>query len=240
MISRELLISLGITLLTSVLVFMYFRKRLSVVEHKLNMMFQLIEEHNQQQRVQFNPTPHPIASHPVMSSMSSIKEELITVSDGENSDSETNDSDSDSDSDSDNDSDDSNDSEKEQINISDIPNKEIIDVDEVKTINLTLNHSEEKKETDSLDDLDDLESLGDTMQQVVITNLDEKETEQTEHYNNLIEQITTTISENKTDTVPVVNLNTLRVPELKKMAKERNIKTKGLRKAELITALNQN
>ena len=55
MISRGLLISLGITLLTSVIIFMYFRKRLSVVEHKLNMMFQLIEEHNQQQKVQFNP-----------------------------------------------------------------------------------------------------------------------------------------------------------------------------------------
>jgi len=235
MISRELLISLGITLLTSVIVFMYFRKRLSVVEHKLNMMFQLIEEHNQQQKVQFNPTPHPVTSNYAMPSMSPIKEELITVSDGENSDSETNDSDSDSDSD--NDSDDSNDSKKEQINICDVPNQDTIAIEEIKTISLTLNNSEEKKETDSLDDL---ESLEDTMKGVVISNLEEKDTEQNDHYEHLIEQITTTISENETDEVATVNLNTLRVPELKKMAKERNIKTKGLRKAELITALSQN
>jgi len=96
------------------------------------------------------------------------------------------------------------------------------------------------KQKPVLDSLDDLESLEDTMKGVVISNLEEKDTEQNDHYEHLIEQITTTISENETDEVATVNLNTLRVPELKKMAKERNIKTKGLRKAELITALSQN
>jgi len=245
MFTRALLVSLGITLLTSVIIFMYFRKRLSVVEHKLNMMFQLIEEHNQQQNVQFHPTPHPVTmpmtsmeSMPSMESMTSIKEDLITVSDGEESDADTNDSESDSDSDSD--SDNSENSEKGQINISDNSNQDVIAVEEIKTINLSFNHAEEKKETDSLDDLDDLESLEDSISKVVISDLNDKDNEQTVHYNNLIEKITTTIAENKTDEVSTVNFSTLKVPELKKMARERNIKVKGLRKAELITALEQN
>ena len=53
---------------------MYFRKRLSVVEHKLNMMFQLIEEHNQQQNVQFQPT---IPTYSSETPLPTVMEKLI-------------------------------------------------------------------------------------------------------------------------------------------------------------------
>ena len=233
MISRGLLISLGITLLASVMIFMYFRKRLSVVEHKLNMMFQLIEEHNQQQNVQIQPRYHPPA---VSTNLSPIEEEeMITVSDGENSDSDTN-NDSETDDSASESSDDN--TLSGQIEISSGENDNSVSIGEIKHINLTLNNAMNK----SNDGLDDLESLGDSINDLNIQPLesntdDEKENEQ---YNQLIDTITTNIIvENKEDN-PQVDLQKLRVPELKKIAKEKNIKTKGLRKAELISAINEN
>lgn len=53
MISRGLVLSLGTTSLVSVLLFLYFRNRVSSVEHKVSMLFKLIEDHHQQQQVQF-------------------------------------------------------------------------------------------------------------------------------------------------------------------------------------------
>ena len=116
MISRGLLISLGITLLASVILFLYFKKRLAVVEHKLNMMFQLIEEHNAQQNVTFTPhlSQNVVRPPPVQPQLSPVKEnELIQVSDD---DSQSSDSGTDSESDSD-ESEDSNDSNRININL---------------------------------------------------------------------------------------------------------------------------
>ena len=49
MISRELLISLGITTLVAGFLFLYMRNRISAVEHKVNMLFKLIENHHIEQ-----------------------------------------------------------------------------------------------------------------------------------------------------------------------------------------------
>jgi hypothetical protein len=51
-ISRSLALSLGTTSVVSVLLFLYFRNKISSVEHKVSMLFKLIEEHHQQQQVQ--------------------------------------------------------------------------------------------------------------------------------------------------------------------------------------------
>lgn len=45
--NRNLLISLGITSITSILLLYYFRTKMGKVEKKLDMMYQLIEEHTQ-------------------------------------------------------------------------------------------------------------------------------------------------------------------------------------------------
>lgn len=45
MIMRNLVISLGITTLSSFLLYMYFKNRMSDVENKVDIMFQLIQEH---------------------------------------------------------------------------------------------------------------------------------------------------------------------------------------------------
>ena len=49
MISRELLISLGITTLVAGFLFLFVRNRISAVEHKVNMLFKLIENHHMEQ-----------------------------------------------------------------------------------------------------------------------------------------------------------------------------------------------
>ena len=74
MISRGLIVSLGTTSLVSVLLFLYFRNRMTSVERKVSMLFKLIEDHHQQQQVQFmqRMRPHPPPQN-----------NLINVSDGE-------------------------------------------------------------------------------------------------------------------------------------------------------------
>jgi len=142
MISRELLIGLAITALTATILFLYFKKRLGVVEHKLNMMFQLIEEHNTQQKVQFIPHPQNVILSTNNQPQPREPENLIAVSDGENSDSESDDSDSDSDSENDSDDESDNNSTRKQINISqddDKSNINIVEAKDIKLVNLNLN-----------------------------------------------------------------------------------------------------
>ena len=59
MISRGLIVSLGTTSLISVLLFLYFRNRMTSVERKVSMLFKLIEEHHQEQQVQFMQRMRP-------------------------------------------------------------------------------------------------------------------------------------------------------------------------------------
>ena len=53
--NREFFLSLGITILTCVTMFLYFRHRFKVVEHKVNTIFQLVQSHAQP--IQQLPTP---------------------------------------------------------------------------------------------------------------------------------------------------------------------------------------
>ena len=73
MISRGLIVSLGTTSLISVLLFLYFRNRMTSVERKVSMLFKLIEEHHQEQQVQFMQRMRPPPP----------QNNLINVSDGE-------------------------------------------------------------------------------------------------------------------------------------------------------------
>ena len=78
MISRGLIVSLGTTSLISILLFLYFRNRITSVERKVSMLFKLIEDHHQQQQVQFMQRMRPMPPQ---------QSNLINVSDGEESDS---------------------------------------------------------------------------------------------------------------------------------------------------------
>ncbi len=48
--NRELFLSLGITILTAATLFMYFRHRFKVMEHKVNTIFQLVQNHAKTQQ----------------------------------------------------------------------------------------------------------------------------------------------------------------------------------------------
>ena len=78
MITRGFLINLGVTILASTLLFLYFRHRFKQVEHKVNTIFQLVQNHSQSScpiRVS-SPRPPPAIQF-------QEKNELIPVSDDE-------------------------------------------------------------------------------------------------------------------------------------------------------------
>ena len=99
---RLLLISLATVLLSSILLFVYFRTRVSKVEEKLEIMFNLIQSHSQERmRDKFLPNDTPVQ----INKDNQERINLIDVSDTENGDSDedysdTDDSDYDSESES--------------------------------------------------------------------------------------------------------------------------------------------
>ena len=99
--NRELFLSLGITILTSATLFMYFRQRFKNIEHKVNTIFQMVQEHTKLQQMAPPHIPNmvnqmmqhipPMGVHP---GCKSPPEELIEVSDDETSDSDDSDEES--------------------------------------------------------------------------------------------------------------------------------------------------
>ena len=99
--NRELFLSLGITILTSATLFVYFRHRFKNMEHKVNTIFQMVQEHVKMQQMSPQRMPQmvnrmmqhipAVGVHPGQSPAS---ENLIDVSDDETSDGETSDDDS--------------------------------------------------------------------------------------------------------------------------------------------------
>jgi len=90
---RELFISLGITILTSVTLFLYFRHRFKAVEHKVNTIFQLVQSHSRApppQRMPMMPPMQRDAYAPPRGVVLEEKQdpkELIEVSEDDESDS---------------------------------------------------------------------------------------------------------------------------------------------------------
>ena len=87
---RLLLISLGVTCLACVILFLYFRNRISRMEQKVDLMFQLIQEYEQNKIIQNHPQTSNqylhIARHFKMHNgmgRTPIDANLISVSDDE-------------------------------------------------------------------------------------------------------------------------------------------------------------
>ena len=95
---RLLLISLGVTCLACVILFLYFRNRISRMEQKVDLMFQLIQEYEQNKIIQNHPQASnsipthsaPFQDAPVDGAERQSTANLISVSDD---DSEYSDSD---------------------------------------------------------------------------------------------------------------------------------------------------
>ena len=212
MISRGLLISVGVTLLAVGLVFVYFRNKVSGIEKKVELMFNLIQNYEGQQNMAqsggFMAQPSNDEESYPQQNVQQVRSELIEVSDDED-----NDSDEVSDEEEDSEDEDDQTLKFEPTNIE-------LKEDDVKTIQLEeINQQKDDnndEEEDSLDD-DDSEEEDDDDED----NADDDELEATE-------VITLTEEDYKKKTVA----------ELKKLAGQRGLQNyRSLKKAPLIELL---
>ena len=154
-VSRGLIISLGVSALSCTILFLYFRNKITNIERKVDVMFDLIQNHESEQQnmryemaspPQYNPEPQQNVSR-------EMENDLIDVSDDDLSDDSREVSDDEED-----------DSDNEESKIS-VDNSETIPLsdDEVKKIvvpmisndHVNLEETPLEEVTDSLDEIDD-------------------------------------------------------------------------------------
>lgn len=148
MISRGLLISVGVTLLAVGLLFVYFRNKVSGIEKKVELMFNLIQNYEGQQNAMQAQQYMPTSSQEAMQSgqMPQMTSELIEVSDDEAEDSEeVSDSEEDED-------------EEDEETLKFEPTTIELTETDVKTIDLNTNIEQETKDQESEDSLDEIDS----------------------------------------------------------------------------------
>lgn len=208
---RILLISLGVTCLASVILFLYFRNRIGRMEQKLDLMFQLIQEYEQNKNMRTNVAPNmttiPIKSEPV--------DNLISVSDDEEEDYT--------------DSDEVSDDDEEEIDSLNIEASHPID--NVKSISLSgaeieslcVEHGDDLDEISDMDESDNLE-------------VDNEEIEVDKKDNDVLgEEMDDIHIKNLDDAKPFQEMT---VKELKAKAEEKGFNNyKGLRKDKLVELL---
>ena len=156
---RELIFTVGITLLTSTLLFVYFRNKHNTLDQKVSLVFTTIQEHNEKmqqaaeeemqrmseyqrhQHMQMQmmggdlPEEQELSVENVenLPENSSEQNNLIDVSDNENNDNFDSDNDSDNDSDSDDESDEENSEENNDLEV-----LESVDLEKTKQIEISL------------------------------------------------------------------------------------------------------
>jgi hypothetical protein len=221
-----LIICLAQVLLSSILLFAYFKTRVSKVEEKLDIMFQLVQSHaaqqqqqntmkfyenNTQSKLKFNDVNNDV-NNEVNNELDSKKENLISVSD-DSSDDENYSSDSEE-----NESDDEENESGDEENVN-----ELVIGEEIKKISLNLEVNddddeaipfilEKKDNTSSLSSDEELNT--EILEEVSIDNL--------------------SIDEE-------VDYEKFKVSELKKMCEEKELENyKKLKKNELIDLLKKN
>jgi hypothetical protein len=231
---RLLLISLGVTCLACVILFLYFRNRISRMEQKVDLMFQLIQEYEQNKIIQNHPrndtqsVPTVFPDTQMGGTEHRVEANLISVSDD---DSEYSDSDEVSDVEEDD----------GLLNI-----KETVVGENIKSISLSGAEIESLK-VEPGDDLDDISDFEETNMDDMITleevNSDEIEVEeqeveeQEENTSDHQEEIEKVIVK-KIEVTDDKPLDERTVKELKQLAEEKGfINYKGLRKNKLVELL---
>lgn len=182
MMIRNLVISLGITTLSSFLLYMYFKNRMSDVENKVDIMFQLIQEHTAANEAAAAAAAlqnnNQINSHPTspQSYNSDSMNNLVDVSDDEIGGGSSSEEVSDSE-------DEETESLMPQLDESDIQNlrDNIFEEQEseIKKINLNIHGSETSPPENNDIVLDDLEDL----------NLESKQIESNQETDAVIEEV---------------------------------------------------
>ncbi len=222
---RLFLISLGVTCLASVILFLYFRNRVGRMEQKVDLMFQLIQEYEQSKNIEATRTFKPIPSNTMQMGGSVARDDLISVSDD----------DDERDTDSEEVSDNEDEEEAEELLRIQEP------VENVKTISLSGAEIESLavEPADDLDEISDLEE--EPLDEITLeeTNIDDIEDETAE--------VNEEIAEDNNDepvTVKKIEVNNekpldkMTVKELKaKAEKDGFTNFKGLRKDKLVELL---
>jgi hypothetical protein len=238
-------ISLGVTSLAALALFYYFRQRIARVEHKVDVMFQLIQEHNTAR--QFPPAM--TYGSPPPERTSEPQNELIEISgDEEDSDSSSIVSDT-----------------EDPLTITSASPGENIRAIELKLSGAEASsaHSHNSEDLDDLDEISDIEEDGDGEQEIVFEEGGEDdgidmnevievktpetgpETAPEEVTDGIVEEVSLdNIEEADIKTVtlapepPSLDLQTLTVKELKKLAADRKLSNyKSLRRPKLIELL---
>ena len=223
---RLFLISLGVTCLASVILFLYFRNRVGRMEQKVDLMFQLIQEYEQSKNIEAAQTFKPIPVNNTMQRGGSIaRDDLISVSDDDERDT---------------------DSEEVSDNEEEDEIEELLQIQEpvenVKTISLS-GAEIESLAVEPADDLDEISDLDEEPAGVITleeTNIDDIEDGE---MNEVTEEI---VEDGKDESVTVkkieVNdekpLDKMTVKELKAKAEQDGFTNfKGLRKDKLVELL---
>ena len=229
-LSRGLVISIGVSALSCTLLFLYFRNKISSVEKKVDLMFELIQNYDNNESSFIHNT----------SSESRNDNNLIEVSDNEFSDDDDDENDEHNmlnnneeeeyDDDSEEVSDDEEDIKKlsldvtEEINLGDTTEIKSIDLIENENKDQTISTIDEIElgeplDTDSLDDIDDEQDDDD----------DDDDDDNT---------VGVVKADNNEETEEIINYKKLRVPELKALAKEKGLTNyTNLKKQPLIDLL---
>ena len=223
---RLFLISLGVTCLVCVVLFLYFRNRIGRMEQKVDLMFQLIQEYEQNKIIHHPQTSNPVPTHTPFSDETGMMggqstANLISVSDDESDYS---------------DSDEVSDDEDELLNI-----KETVISENIKSISLSGAEIESLK-VETGDDLDDISDFEETNMDDMITleevNNDEIEVEKQEENTSDHEEEIEEVIVKKIDVSNDKPLDEKTVKELKQLAEEKGFTNyKGLRKNKLVELL---
>jgi len=174
--SRLLLICLATSLLSSILLFIYFKNRISSVEEKVNVIFQLVQNHEQENKIMMHETV------PTNSQQYMPTDNLIVVSENEE-ESDSDDSEEESDSDNDN-------SVEDGLNLDSdlVISENIIDENEIKKIALNLE--------DNLEEVEDIVFTKENVEELE-SNSEDDDDEDDDQDNSVENEIKQTINYSK-------------------------------------------
>ena len=256
MYNRGTMICLSVTGITTLLLFFYFRNKISQVEDKLDKVFDIIQDYsnNDRQSPEFvvREAPTPQNPQPVVMSTSGFeRNNLIEVSEDEddnrvnldyNTNDKSSDDDNDDDSDSDSEDDDSdNDSEDEEpkktLETAEESKEEVIVAKtlEVETDELTPKIEKDEKQPEDTEEDNDDDSDSDSEEET-----EEDSEEEDGGKNNLGNSDNDGEDVKKVSLEPTPDYSTMTVATLKDICSDKGLRGyKSLRKNDLVTLLEE-
>ena len=241
MISRELAINLGITLVFSIGLFFYFNSKVNKVENKVNAVFEIIQEqqkaiNNHNMEYSAHETKENMGEFMKMEEVLETANDLVEISEddsGDSDDDDSGDSDDDDSGDSDGDDSDEDDEDKKTLTLIDNTNDVVEEVN-IEPINLETNSL--RNASDETVTIEPPQNLNISELLIQKSNEQQQDNDSLENdslENDSLDDISSDIEDNEEKEKK--SWDKLTVQELKDLAKERNLKRyKSLTKPKLI------